>query len=63
MREKWVNVLTDFTYSKRYYLTHPLKFFKECYLNIKYAKQRICRGWCWTDMINMNETECLRKAY
>lgn len=55
MRKNWVNVLTDFPYSKRYYLTHPWKFFKDCYLNIKYAKQRICRGWCWVDMIDMND--------
>ena len=54
-RKNWMNVLTDFPYSKRYYLTHPRKFFKDCYYNIKYAKQRICRGWCWTDMINMND--------
>lgn len=55
MKRNWMNVLTDFPYSKRYYLTHPHKFFKDCYYNIKYAKQRICRGWCWTDMINMND--------
>ena len=55
MKRNWMNVLTDFSYSKRYYLTHPWKFFRDCYLNIKYAKQRICRGWCWTDMINMSD--------
>lgn len=55
MKRNWMNVLTDFPYSKIYYLKHPWKFFKECYYNIKYAKQRICRGWCWTDMINMND--------
>lgn len=36
-------------YSKRYYLTHPWKWFKELWSNIKAAYMRARYGWCYTD--------------
>ena len=48
-----MNVLTNFEYSKRYYLTHPWKFVSKCLANAKYAWQRITKGYCdldWWDM-------------
>lgn len=36
-------------YTKRYYLTHPLKFIRQCGRNIKQAYKRIRYGWCAYD--------------
>ena len=40
------------TYNKHYYLTHPWKIISEIKYNIKWAWQRIFRGWddrvCWS---------------
>lgn len=50
-----MNILTNFGYSKRYYLTHPWKFAAECFKNVKFAWQRATRGYCdldWWDMDN-----------
>lgn len=38
------NVLTNFPYSKRHYLTHPWKFVRDCWINLKNAWYRITRG-------------------
>ena len=48
-----LNVLRQFSYSKRWYLTHPWLFFKDCWINLKNAKMRIVRGWCWSDLWDM----------
>jgi hypothetical protein len=40
-----MNVKYDSGYNKKYLLTHPNEFIKEVYLNIKYACQRVVRGW------------------
>ena len=50
-----MNVLKDFPYRPRYYLTHPWKFVRECFINLKNAWMRITRGWCYTDLWNMND--------
>ena len=34
-----------FPYTKRYFLTHPHKFFEYVWYNIKWTWQRIVRGW------------------
>jgi len=36
--------------TKRYYLTHPLKFVRQCARNIKQAYKRIRYGWCAYDV-------------
>jgi len=54
MKRNWINPLTDFPFNKRYYLTHPWKFFNDCWSNLKNAKMRIIRGWCWSDLWNMD---------
>lgn len=50
-----LNVLRQFSYSKRWYLTHPWLFFKDCWINLKNAKMRIVRGWCWPDLWDMSD--------
>lgn len=35
--------------TKRYYLTHPLKFVRQCGRNIKMAYMRVRYGWCAYD--------------
>lgn len=50
-----VNVLTDFPYRKRYYLTHPWKFFQECWWNLKAALSRATKGHAWRDSAEMDE--------
>jgi len=50
-----MNVLKDFPYRPRYYLTHPWKFARECFINLKNAWMRITRGWCYTDLWDMND--------
>ena len=49
------NVLKDFPYSKRYYLTHPWKWFEEIWLNLRAAYQRVTKGYCYTDVWNMDD--------
>lgn len=50
-----MNVLKDFPYSKRYYWTHPWKFFKECWLNLQNAWMRATKGYCYTDLWNTDD--------
>ena len=50
-----LNVLRQFSYSKRWYLTHPWLFFKDCWINLKNAKMRVVRGWCWPDLWGMSD--------
>ena len=49
-----MNVLTDFGYSVRHYITHPWKFFKDAHYNLKNAWQRITKGYCDMDAYNMD---------
>ena len=51
----WINVFTNFSYSKRYYLTHPHKFIGECFTNLKNAWYRATRGWSYQDLWNMSD--------
>lgn len=48
-----LNVFHSWGYSKRYYITHPHKWFRHLYLNIKHAWQRITRGYCDEDWWNL----------
>lgn len=53
-----MNVLKDFSCTRRYYLTHPWKFFKECWLNIKAAWMRATKGYCYMDVWNLEYWLC-----
>lgn len=50
-----MNVLKDFPYCKRYYWTHPWKFFKECWINLRNAHMRATKGYCYTDLWNTDD--------
>jgi len=49
-----MNVLWDFPYPTKYYLTHPLKFFKHLRINIRDARMRMRKGYCLSDVWNMD---------
>ena len=53
-----MNALFDFSYTKRYYLLHPLKFLKEVKTNLRNAWMRISKGYCYTDIWNFNTWFC-----
>ena len=53
-----MNVLTDFSYSKRYFLTHPWKWFEEVWTNIKNGWMRATKGYCYTDIWNIDNWFC-----
>lgn len=48
----------NWSYSKRYYLTHPWKWFKELWHNIKAAYHRAKYGWCYCDVWNWDDWFC-----
>ena len=48
----------NWSYSKRYYLTHPWKWFKELWYNIKAAYHRVKYGWCYCDVWNWDDWFC-----
>ena len=48
----------NWSYSKRYYLTHPWKWFKELWYNIKAAYRRVKYGWCYCDVWNWDDWFC-----
>ena len=43
-----------FCYSKRYYLTHPWKFFRDLWRGIIESYRRIRYGWCHSDVWNFD---------
>lgn len=51
--DKYMNVWC-LSCSKKYYLTHPWKWFKEIYWNIRSAHQRAIKGYCDTDWMNFD---------
>lgn len=53
-----LNVLKDFPYATRHYLTHPWKFFHDCGINLKNAWHRITKGYAYTDLWNMDYWFC-----
>ena len=55
MIKDYTNVLKNFPYSKRYYITHPHKFISECWTNLTNAWMRITRGWSYQDLWNMSD--------
>ena len=50
-----LNVLKDYPYSKRYYLTHPWKFFKDMWINFKNGWYRATKGYGYTDLWNIDD--------
>ena len=49
-----LNVLIDYPYPKRYYLTHPWKFFKDFWINFKNGWYRATKGYGYTDLWNID---------
>lgn len=50
-----LNVLNDFPYRPRYYLTRPWRFFQECWWNVKAAWARATKGVAYRDSAEMDE--------
>ena len=50
-----LNVLKDYLFPRRYYLLHPWKFFHEVKTNLKNARMRVKKGYCWTDVWNIDD--------
>lgn len=53
-----LNVLTDFSCSKRYYLTHPWKFIKKFFYNLRAARQRVTKGFANQDVWDFDSWFC-----
>lgn len=51
----WMNVLNDFPYVKRFYVSHPWKFLQECWWNIKAGWSRCTKGYAYRDAADMDE--------
>lgn len=49
-----MNVLKDWAHSRRYYLTHPWKWFKEIGQNLRSAWERATKGYCYSDVWNID---------
>ena len=47
------NVLLDFPATKRFYLTHPWVFIKDCFRNLRSAWERATKGYCRADLYEM----------
>lgn len=50
-----LNVLVNFPYARHYYLTHPWKFFKHCWQNLKDAWWRVTKGYAPRDVWDLND--------
>ena len=48
----------NWSYRKRYYLTHPWKWFSELFNNIRNAYRRARYGWCYSDCWNLDSWFC-----
>ena len=46
-------------YRPSYYFRHPIKFFKEVAANLKAAWMRATKGYCYTDVWNIDTWFCL----
>ena len=53
-----LNVLNDFAHTKRYYLTHPWKWFKEIGGSLRAAWMRATKGYCYNDIWNWDSWFC-----
>lgn len=49
-----MNVFKDFVCTKKYYLTHPFAFFKELKINLKNCRDRIVKGYCFSDIADFD---------
>ena len=54
-----MNNVLKFWYRPTYYFIHPIKFFKELKVNLINAWMRITKGYCYTDIWNLNTWFCL----
>ena len=45
----------NYSYSKKYLLTHPWKFIKEFFQNCNHAWRRAIYGWTWEDCWNLDD--------
>lgn len=50
MSKKYPQSVFTFPYRISYYLTHPIKWFKQLGRNIRAAWMRCTRGWCYYDV-------------
>ena len=48
----------NWSYTKRYYLTHPWRWIKELWWSIKAAYRRARYGWCYCDVWNWDDWFC-----
>lgn len=48
----------NYSYSKRYYLTHPWKLIKEFFQNCYHGWRRAIYGWTWEDCWNFDSWFC-----
>lgn len=49
-----MNILKNYPYAKGYYLTRPWKIVSQTFRNIKFAWQRITKGYCEYDYWNID---------
>lgn len=52
------NSVFNYSYSKRYYLTHPWKWIKEFFQNCYHGWRRAIYGWTWEDCWNFDSWFC-----
>lgn len=52
------NVLFNWNYRLSYYLIHPWKWFKELWVNLKNSWMRATKGYCYTDVWNLDSWFC-----
>lgn len=53
------NSVFNYSYSKRYYLTHPWKLIKEFFQNCYHGWRRAIYGWTWEDCWNFDSWFCI----
>lgn len=53
------NSVFNYSYSKRYYLTHPWQWIKEFFQNCYHGWRRAIYGWTWEDCWNFNSWFCI----
>lgn len=53
-----LNVFKNYTHPKNYYWSHPFKFLKETFYNFSDAKMRACKGYCYSDVWNLDDWFC-----
>lgn len=54
-----MNNVLKFELRPSYYFRHPIEFFKEAIINLKNAWMRATKGYCYTDVWNLNNWFCM----